>query len=736
MLMLYGTTLQAQPATPQPSKRPKVALVLAGGAAKGIAHAGVLRWLEEHQIPIDSIAGTSIGGLVGGAYATGMSADDVQGFLRGLDWDTLLGGDVPHELKSFRRKQDSQRFPVGLEVGLRGGLKLSSGLDSGHQIGLVLSRIALPYGTLRHFDDLPIPFRCVATDIRKGASVVLEDGSLAEALRATMAIPVTFSPVRRDDRLLVDGGVLNNLPVDVALALGADIVIAVHLPLKESVGTLSLVGLADRALDVMITATTERQLALADVVITPDIEEFESTDWDRVDELEARGYAAAESRAALLEALALDAAQWKLHLARREARRRAALDTPAFARVVGIPERPARDLSVQLANRFQDRAFDQPAFERALTLITGTGRYESALYEGVLDDGEPGLQVRVQEKTHAPPFVNFGADIRSQSDELVFDFGARMTALDTLGWGSELRVDMAAGSRLGGAIEAYRPLGRGPVFVAPRLFAERTSGNVYQSDSLLAVVRTQRYGGGIDAGVSLGRWGEVRAGYGLNHRRSTVRVGPPDTADVSGKEERFDFQLALDNLDSATIPRRGFGARASTRWYTKVPNAATEDDSGRFLISEATTIAAWPMGRGDRLLLDVRGGTTWDYAPPLLYEFTLGGPFQLGSFAQDKFRGAHFAYAGASFYKRTGRLPAFAGGGFFLVGGVEAGSAFDDFGSVRWHGDVTIGAALDTVLGPIFAGGAFSNEGASFYLSIGASFPFRRDVSASSSSFR
>ena len=190
-----ATVTQAPPAA-----RPTVGLALGGGAARGIAHVGLLRWFEEHRIPVDYIAGTSMGGLIGGAYASGLSPDEIQALMKEADWDLMFLADSPFRYKTFRRKEDARAFPGQIDFGLKGGFKLPAGLNAGQQIEMLLDRIAMPYYEIKDFDELPTPFRCVATDIRKSEPLVLRSGSFSRALRATMAIPAVFTPV------VVDGG--------------------------------------------------------------------------------------------------------------------------------------------------------------------------------------------------------------------------------------------------------------------------------------------------------------------------------------------------------------------------------------------------------------------------------------------------------------------------------------------------------------------------------------------------
>ena len=238
------------------SDRPKIGVVLEGGGALGLAHIGVLRWFEEHRIPIDYLAGTSMGGLVGGMYATGMRANELRDLVSAIDWGEILDGQTPYRAHSFRRKEDERAFQNSLEFGLRGGFNAPGGLSSGQRVTYLLNRVTLPYSDLKSFDNLPIPFRCVATDLGSGKQHVFESGSLGEALRATMSLPAIFTPITNQKSIWVDGGLLNNLPVDVVKKMGADIVIAVYLnPSPFSPETKrSMFAVMNRSIGVMIEA--------------------------------------------------------------------------------------------------------------------------------------------------------------------------------------------------------------------------------------------------------------------------------------------------------------------------------------------------------------------------------------------------------------------------------------------------------------------------------------------------
>ena len=272
LLFLPWIAFAQQPASP----RPKVGIAFEGGGALGFAHLGVLQWLEEHRIPVDYIAGTSMGGLVGGLYATGMRSAELQDLVMKIDWNEALGGTVPFEASSYRRKEDRREFQNGLEFGLRHGLTAPSGLAAGQNVTFLLDREALPYSQLKSFDDLPIPFRCVATDLVSGKAFVFKDGSLGEALRSTMSIPAVFSPVSRDGNLFADGMLMNNLPVDIVKQMGADIVIAVYLadsPYTPE-GNQSLFSILNRSIGVMVAANEIHNLETADLVISVSLEGY------------------------------------------------------------------------------------------------------------------------------------------------------------------------------------------------------------------------------------------------------------------------------------------------------------------------------------------------------------------------------------------------------------------------------------------------------------------------------
>jgi NTE family protein len=297
-----------------PLEGPKIGLVLEGGAALGLAHVGVIRWLEEHRIPVSYVAGTSMGGLVGGLYATGNSPGEIRELVDGIDWDLVLSGEIPYKDLAYRRKEDAEEFPNGLEFGIKSGIRFPEGFNSGHQVGLILDRIALPYSNLKSFDDLPIPFACVATDLVNNKAHVFRDGPLATALRSTMSLPGIFTPVRAGGTVYVDGGLLDHMPVDVARQMGADVTIAVYLHSKQlkAEGALSSVGVLGQSVSVVIGANVLRSMELADVLISVPLEDYSGVDYRKARNHQARLAEAAQEQPPRSRDGAIDeASEWQ-----------------------------------------------------------------------------------------------------------------------------------------------------------------------------------------------------------------------------------------------------------------------------------------------------------------------------------------------------------------------------------------------------------------------------------------
>ena len=704
--------------------RPKIGLALGGGGARGLAHLGVLRWFEEHRIPIDKLSGTSMGGLVGGAYASGMDAEAMAGLIHGVDWDLTFLGDTPYALKDFRRKEDRREYQVGLELGLRGGVKLPTSLDPGHQVGLLLSRIALAYSSLASFDELPIPLRVVAVDLESGDALVLGDGSLSQALRATMAIPGIFSPVERQDRLLVDGGLLNNVPADVVREMGAEVVIAVDVgaSLVKRDQLDSAISQLNQAVDVMIRDNTRQVLEEADLVISPPLQDFSAGDWRKSRAIAEVGYQACESMASQLEKYALNEAGWRQHLAARKARQRQ-WETlrPSFISVEGVESADERARVLARLRRHLGSPLDLDSLELDLTALTGSGRYQSLSYATARRGGQTGLIIRAQPKDYGPPFVRFSLDIANEETDVDFTFGARITTFD---WGldrAELRTDFSLGEDLGIETEYYLPIGGSGFFLAPRGVAARGTEKFRREDVLTASFRSSRFGGGLDVGVAFGRFSELRLGVASARREFELDAGQGIFPDIEGLESLARLRWVVDAQNDPIVPERGFRSLLAVDWFFETP--ADQKEFGK---AELRTSSFLPLSEKNRLFFLGDLGTTFGNRVPGIYQFTLGGPFRLGAFDVDEFRGDNYFLASLGYLRRMGRLPDFVGQEIYLTGFAESGSVFEepeDITSSRVYASFGGGLVLETALGPFFLGAGVGDDGSGkIYFSLGTLF--------------
>lgn len=725
---LAGQSVAAPATDDAAAERPRVGLVLSGGGARGLAHVGVLRVLEELRVPVDAIAGTSMGAVVGGLYASGMSVDEIEALVSTLDWREAFQDKPPREDLDYRRKQEERRFLVRLPVGFDGeGFRLPRGLVQGQKLTQVLRRETLPVIDIHDFDRLPIPFRAVATDIESGEMIVLAQGDLTEALRASMSAPGVFAPAELGGRLLVDGGLVNNLPVDVVRAMGADVVIAVDVgfeprPREELDSALAM---SNQMLTVMISRETARQRALLrgrDILLEPELGALSSIEFHRLPQFLRRGAEAARSQSSRLGELSVDDGSWRDFLARRSLRYRpppvvdfvrpgpgatdhAAWIDAALGPLVGEPLAPR-------------------AAARGVTRLYGEGIFETVDYRVVEEEGLTGLEVSATRKSWGPNFVRFGLELQ---DDLEggnsFNAGVRFLFTEVNGYGAEWQTDLQVGVEPGVFSEFYQPLGpASPWFVAPRASFDRRNVDLVSDGRRLAQYRISNAELGLDLGRELGNWGELRAGILRGRGKSELRVGDPQ----GGLPRRTDFdrgelsaRFGLDRLDSVYFPRHG--GVFTLEWNGGREALGADDDSDRLAMD-------WLMARSrgkSSYVLWLTGGTTLSGPENAVQDlYTLGGLFNLSGLAPDSRAGPHFAIGRAIYYRRIGRggqgflnVPTYAGLSF------ELGNVWEDrgdmgFGSARLNGSLFLG--LDTPLGPVYlAVGLDEGGGSSLYLLLG-----------------
>jgi NTE family protein len=713
---------QQTEAKPNRKARLTVGVALEGGGALGQAHIGVLKWFEEHHIPIDYLAGTSMGALVGGFYASGESADQINEVVSNANWPRLLSGGTPYQDLSFRRKEDARDIPNSIEIGLKNGPTLPPGLNSGAQVNLLIDRQTLPYSTIESFDELPIPFRCVSTELVSGKQYVFDSGSLSDAMRSSMSIPGVFAPVRIRNQIFVDGGLVDNLPTDVVRKMGADVVIGVHLQIspateKEIQSAFSILA---RSVELIIAATEIRGMEGADLLIKADVEKYSTMDYEKTAALVAIGYAAAEEKAAVLKPYELNDADWAEYLREKHSRVRTYVGVPQFVRVVGVGGESLINLE-KFLGPLAGKPVDTEKMDEMLTRLAGVGRYDSLTYTMIQEDGQDGLLIRVHEKAYAPPSLRPGFFIDgTQTDNVTFTMESRLTFMDVAGYRSEWRTDLRVGETYGIHSELYRPVAPfARWFFAPIVDASESTFFVYGYSNPKAIYQLGRVLGEFDIGYGIDRFSEIRVGYGLGFTDASLRLGTPDFSSYNGRVGALHARFILDHTNEAVIPTRGVYLQSNFFYYDTFPNATEA-----FPLLEATAQFFQPVFKRDSIFLIASGGTTFDYPHTGVPQFFLGGVGRLTAYGLNELEGNQYFLGRFGYLKKVFTLPTFVGKQVYAIGYGEVGKMYGDpFPAPRLSGDGAAGLLAETAFGPVFIGGSVGDTGhAKWFFQLGRVF--------------
>jgi NTE family protein len=699
-LFLAGSIPAAAATADKP--RQKIGIALGGGSAMGFVHIGVLRWLEDNRIPIDYIAGTSMGGLMGGCYAMGMSPAEMEQLVLEVDWNRIFNSNPPYNALQYRRKEDQQEFPAEISIGTRDGLFLPNGLSI-YQVYFLLSRIALPYSTVGSFDDLPIPFRCVATDVRHSQTVVLQDGSLAEAMRATMSIPVFFAPVERDGCLLVDGGLMNNVPADVVKQMGANIVIAVDCNDSNAGKDLRrldtfLFGL----FNAVVVDNTRKALKPADVVIRPQADGISYLDWNKAAGFIAAGYQAAAAQGTALKKWSLDEAAWRDYLKRRVARKRLEPLIPYAVEVRGTNE-VNRSYIQSLLQPFVGQPVATDALEKVLTEIMGSGFYESIRYEFTALDGRTALLVTVTEKAQGPPFIQFGLQGNTGGDRTEVNLRSRVTVFNVWGDASELRLDLTVGTTASVGAELYRPLFKSNWFGATQFSLKKSKSSYFQDEIRLGDFKVDQIGAEFDLGYNFDRYSELRLGCLIGSQDTTTIVGRT-LAEADGEVRKIGLKWAYSKAEGDPLLQKGLTMKLATDWYLEAPGA---EDS--FTIAETSFKWIFPAPGRDMFFTQLAAGGTLNGTTPFLQQFTLGGSLRLGTYFFDELRGPNYWLGTLGYLKCIGK-PFWGGNPLYAGVFLENGGVFDSWSEPQTDTDLSIGFIATTACGVVYLGTSFGER--------------------------
>jgi NTE family protein len=711
--------------------RPRVGLVLSGGGARGAAHVGVLKVLEGMRVPIDAIAGTSMGAVVGGLYASGMSAAEIEATLGAVDWEEVLGDRPPRDDLSFRRKEEDRNFLVRLPLGLHGGeFRLPKGLVQGQRLNELLRRLTLPVATVKDFDALPTRFRAVATDLESGDRVVLRSGDLTTAMRASMSVPGVFVPVESQGRLLVDGGLADNLPVDVARAMGVDVLIVVDtgFPLltRDRLSTVPIIS--NQMIAILVRRNSEIQRAgvsASDVLIDPALGSASSFDFRRFTTLIDAGGAAAQAVAPRLARLALREPQYTAWLAARAQARGGAAPRIEFVQVAPGSERYQRPID-DLFGGFVGQPLDGAAVGAQVTALYGLGNLETLDYQVVEDSGgRDGLEVTAKRNSWGPNYVRFGLGLGDDFEgNSAYNATARFVLAEMNRLGGEWTWDLQVGESPRVATEVYLPFSyRSRWFALPQAKYEARNVPLFDgSGRRLAEYRVKGTRFGLDFGREFGSAFEIRAGVHREDGESRVRLGDPTLPSGEFDVRQYYARFAYDGLDDVGFPRRG--ASFFLEWTGEHDLTEQGVDSNLLTLD-------WQIARSrgrNRGVLSASLGTNLDGGPGNVRNlYPLGGFLNLSGLAPGEIAGRHFAIARAIYYRQIGRagtgildLPTYVGVAY------EVGNVWDerrDIGFDSARNDFSVFFGVNSWLGPLYLGAGYDDSGdMAYFLSLGRSF--------------
>jgi NTE family protein len=694
-----------------PKGRPVIGVALGGGAALSLTDIGVLRWLEEHHIPVDVIAGTSMGSIVGALYATGHTADEMEHVLTEDSVTSVFRISQAYSAQSFRRREDSRDVPNSITIGLKHGFSFRNSLLTDTGLNELLDKEFLRYNDQLDFNDLPIPFRCAATDLNAAKTVTFARGSLQDAVRASASLPGVFRPFQLNGHEYVDGAILKNLPTQDVKAMNADVVIAVSIPLQPvGKGDLdSILGVLQRAFSVGIENNEAFERTFANIVVMPDVTGFSGSDYLKTVALAQRGYAAAEANKSALLKYSVTDAQWQAYVAQRNAKIRG----PASNVLRVDVKAPRTDVHRIVEKNFAplvNQPIDTDRIEKLLSQVRSDGRYDADYTVGYDTDPannrRPILLVTVSDKKTGPPFLDVGVNIAAQTGGVTrANLSTVLLIQDLGGYGSELRSRVDVGFLTRADTEYYRKLDDTGYFVAPRLDVSRQPYYIYSGDTRLSERLLQSAGGGADVGWSNGRDQELRLGWQQHFVTWTTTTGSDPLPDYRNGAQFARVQYIYDSQDRALVPH--FGVR-STSSFGYLYNTPGSPDTLQF----TTQISfARSVGKKNLVLAALEGGTMFNHAVAQPFRFTLGGPLRLAASAIDQYRGTDYFLITPGYLRRLHSLPAPLGTSLYLGLTGEIGEMRAPDAPTSLREDVFLGVLAETPLGVISIGPAVGNAG-------------------------
>ncbi len=728
ILLLSSDPVHAQALPTADTKtRPKIALVLSGGGARGAAHVGVIKVLEELQIPIDFIAGSSMGALIGASYASGTPIKELEDRLAAADWDDLFTDISPRADRSFLRKEEDQARLLKLEIGVKAdGLRLPAGAISGQKLDILFNQITRNSSGVVNFDRLPIPFRAVATDAETGRMIVFKEGRLPDVMRASMSVPGAIAPFQIGERIYLDGGLTRNLPVDIARQMGADIVIAVNLgtPLLKRSELQSFVGVSLQTINILTeqnVRTSLDSLKTSDVLISPPLETIGSTDFNAVVDAIVLGAAATRGMASTLSKLAVSPATYTLHRSAQAKRTTAPLnpgDPIDEIRVTGLDRASAEEVKRSMGIKPGDSSSEK-ALNDGLSRVFGTGYFERVNYSLLNEGNRRILDINAREKQWGPNYLRFGLSLAADSvGEGRFNLLVRHQQTQFNSAGAQWRNELQIGRDRRLASRFFQPFGLGSIAnVSIGGELSRRPIDIYVDETRQAQYDVSASTFSADFGLDLGRSAIARLGVVRGNDSAELSIGSPLLPNIRVKQGGVKLLALYDDLNDASFPREG--RVASLDYYKSAKRLYASREFSKLDVNYADHYSFGPH----TFAFAARYARGYGEKLPVFDQFSLGGFLQLSGYRPGELLGDALAFGRFSYYRRWSEAPAAFGRNVYLGVSTELGRVSS---SARILGDAnnrtSIGAfaGFDTFLGPFYVGyGKARDRGSVFYFFLG-----------------
>ncbi|MCP5208095.1 MAG: patatin-like phospholipase family protein [Hahellaceae bacterium] len=712
--------LSDAPVSVEPITRPKIGLVLSGGGARGLAHIGVLRVLEEMQIPVDIVVGTSAGSAVAALYAMGLPIDTIEDRFHLMNWERGFVDELSRNSRSFRRKQEDLAYSIDGSLGIdSSGVRLKQSLIQGQQLRLVLQDLLWEANNITSFDDLPRRYRALATDLETGQAVVLAEGQLSEAVRASMTIPAIYPPVKLENRLLVDGGMANNIPISVARELGAEIIIAVDIstPLADREKLGSVIEIVDQLTNFLTRNNADKQIATLssnDIFIAPELGDVTSSDFSKSDEIVEIGATAARNKAVELHTLALPDAAWNSFLASKLATYVYETKKIKRVRILNGTDINTDVIRQRLRVRRGDE-FNRAQLEEDIGVIYGLGYFESVSYQLIDEEDGQTLVIKAEKRSWGPNYLRFSFDYEEDFDiESTINVAALFNMTELNKYGGELSTAFQVGSEPYLLTNFYQPLAtKDAQYLTAGARIAKESFNLFVDDELVSQIKINPlevfFGVGQEIGNDLQI--EVSMHREKSNLKAEVGVGAGETERVNHGYGRL--SLKFDDLDNSHFPKDGYHVNSNFEVYST--ELGSDED---FSLFHFDGLAAYSY-RKFVVNVFLRGQYVPDDNAPITRMASLGGFGNLSGYNRDEFVGQDMAVTGIQVYRKMkSSILTYYIGGAYEIGQVWDSAVGEDMNGFKDSASAIL--AADTFLGPVrFAVSYADSENASVYFTVG-----------------